>query len=57
MRRRSRRGLAMSWPLQIGLPMFLHWLAKHGQAYLDRKERDFGMEVQRKRVKFGLPVS
>lgn len=39
------------------LSMFLHWLAKHGQAYLERKEREFGTEVQRKRVKFGLQVS
>jgi len=38
------------------LSVFLHWLAQHGQAYLERKERDFGAEVQRKRVKFGLPV-
>ena len=39
------------------LSVFLHWLAKHGQSYLERKERDFGTEVQRKRVKFGLQVS
>jgi len=39
------------------LSVFLHWLAKNGQAYLERKERDFGAEVQRKRVKFGLSVS
>jgi len=39
------------------LSVFLHWLAKNGQAYLERKERDFGMEVQRKRVKFGLQAS
>jgi len=38
------------------LSVFLHWLAKNGQAYLKRKERDFGAEVQRKRVKFGLPT-
>ena len=39
------------------LSVFLHWLAKNGQAYLERKERDFGSEVQRKRVKFGLQPS
>src|SRR5258706_7733862 len=39
------------------LSVFLHWLAKNGQAYLERKELDFGTEVQRKRVKFGLQVS
>ena len=38
------------------LSVFLHWLAQQGQAYLERKERDFGAEVQRKRIKFGLPV-
>jgi hypothetical protein len=38
------------------LSLFLHWLAENGQTFLERKERDFGMEVQRKRVKFGLPV-
>lgn len=47
-------GLADS---DANLSVFLYWLAKHGQAYLEHKERDFGMEVQRKRVKFGLPVS
>jgi len=39
------------------LSVFLHWLARHGQAYLDRKDLDFGAEVQRKRVKFGLQAS
>ena len=38
----------------IDLSMFLHWLAEYGQGYLERKELDFGAEVQRKRVKFGL---
>jgi hypothetical protein len=38
------------------LSVFLHWLVRHGQAYLERKELDFGAEVQRKRVKFGLHV-
>ena len=36
------------------LSVFLHWLATNGQAYMERKERDFSTEVQRKRVKFGL---
>ncbi len=36
------------------LSVFLHWLAEHGTNYLERKERAFGTEVQRKRVKFGL---
>lgn len=41
----------------VDLSVFLHWLARHGQAYLERKELDFGAEVQRKRVKFGLHKS
>jgi hypothetical protein len=41
----------------IDLSVFLHWLAEHGQDYLERKELDFGAEVQRKRVKFGLQAS
>jgi len=41
----------------IDLSMFLHWLALHGQAYLEREEREFGTEVQRKRIKFGLQAS
>jgi hypothetical protein len=39
------------------LTVFLHWLAVNGQTYLERKEREFGAEVQRKRVKFGLQAS
>lgn len=39
------------------LSVFLHWLAQNGQVYLERKERDFGTEVQRKRVKFGLQAT
>ena len=42
---------------EVDLSMFLHWLAEHGQDYLERKELDFGEEVQRKRVKFGLQAS
>ncbi len=38
--------------LDADLTVFLHRLAKHGQAYLECKGRDFGAEVQRKRVKF-----
>jgi len=41
----------------IDLSMFLHWLAEYGQDYLERKELDFGEEVQRKRVKFGLQTA
>ena len=39
------------------LSVFLHWLAKHGEAYLERKDLDFGAEVQRKRIKFGLQTA
>ena len=48
----------MTWPEpDIDLSMFLHWLAEHGQDYLECKELDFGAEVQRKRVKFGLQAA
>ncbi|MHB8598857.1 MAG: hypothetical protein ACYDER_18815 [Ktedonobacteraceae bacterium] len=36
---------------------FLQWFAQAGQAYLDRKELHFGMEVLRKQTKFGVEVS
>jgi hypothetical protein len=34
--------------------VFLHWFAEKGTDYLKRLERDFGIEVQRKRVRFGV---
>jgi hypothetical protein len=36
------------------LSVVLHWLAMKGEAYLERVQRDFSAEVQRKRLKFGL---
>ncbi len=36
---------------------FLQWFAQAGQAYLDRKELHFGMEVLRKQTKFGVEAS
>jgi hypothetical protein len=36
------------------LSVVLHWLAVKGQDYLDRVDRDFSAEIQRKRVKLGL---
>ena len=39
------------------LSVFLHWLAIHGEKYLERKQWEFGTEVQRKRIKFGLQAS
>jgi hypothetical protein len=38
------------------LSIVLHWLAMKGEDYLERVKRDFSVEVQRKRVKFGLQV-
>jgi hypothetical protein len=38
----------------IDLSVVLHWLAMKGDDYLERVQRDFSAEVQRKRVKFGL---
>jgi hypothetical protein len=38
----------------VDLSMVLHWLAVNGHTYLERVDRDFGAEVQRKRVKLGL---
>ena len=35
------------------LSIFLHWLAENGQDHLDKKDRDFALEVLRKRVKIG----
>jgi hypothetical protein len=40
----------------VDLSVVLHWLAKEGGEYLERVERDFSAEVQRKRVKFGLAL-
>ena len=34
--------------------LFLHWLHEAGSDYLEFKSRDFALEVQRKRVEFGL---
>ena len=45
------------WDPDADLTVFLHWLAVNGQTYLERKEREFGTEVQRKLVKFGLQAS
>jgi hypothetical protein len=36
------------------LSMVLHWLSVKGDEYLERVDRDFGMEVQRKRTRFGV---
>jgi hypothetical protein len=33
---------------------FLHWLYEAGSDYLEIKEREFALEVLRKRVAFGL---
>lgn len=38
----------------VDLSVVLHWLAMRGNAYLERVGRDFSVEVQRKRLKFGL---
>jgi hypothetical protein len=38
----------------VDLSVVLHWLAMRGDTYLERVGRDFGVEVQRKRLKFGL---
>ncbi len=35
------------------LSLVLHWIAQAGPAYLDRIDRDFAQEVQRKRLQFG----
>jgi hypothetical protein len=37
----------------VDLSVVLHWLAIRGNEYLERVDRDFGMEVQRKRTRFG----
>jgi hypothetical protein len=37
----------------VDLSVVLHWLMERGEEYLQREERDFSAEVQRKRVKFG----
>ncbi len=36
------------------LSVVLHWVAQAGPDYLERVERDFAEEVQRKRVRFGV---
>jgi hypothetical protein len=38
----------------VDLSVVLHWLAMKGEDYLERVQRDFSLEVQRKRLKFGL---
>jgi len=38
----------------VDLSMVLHWVAQAGPDYLERIERDFAEEVQRKRVRFGM---
>lgn len=37
----------------VDLSIVLHWLAAKGGSYLERVDRDFSAEVQRKRIKFG----
>ena len=39
---------------KVDLSMVLHWVAQAGPDYLQRIERDFAQEVQRKRVRFGM---
>ena len=39
---------------RVDLSMVLHWVAQAGPDYLQRIERDFAQEVQRKRVRFGV---
>lgn len=41
----------------VDLSIVLHWLAVSGSHYLERVDRDFSAEVQRKRVKLGLQVA
>ncbi|HEX4208342.1 MAG TPA: hypothetical protein VHZ51_29885, partial [Ktedonobacteraceae bacterium] len=36
------------------LSMVLHWIAQAGPEYLERIDRDFAAEVERKRVRFGV---
>jgi hypothetical protein len=38
----------------VDLSVVLHWLVETGQDYLDRVDRDFSAEVQRKRLRFGI---
>ncbi len=38
----------------VDLSLVLHWVAQAGPEYLQRIERDFAAEVQRKRVRFGV---
>ncbi len=38
------------------LSIFLHWLAENGQDHLEKKDRDFALEVLKKRVKIGKQV-
>lgn len=40
----------------VDLSVVLHWLNEVGAEYLERVERDFSAEVQRKRLKFGYGV-
>lgn len=37
----------------VDLSVVLHWLAMKGEKYLERVDRDFSAEVQRKRLRFG----
>ncbi len=59
----STMGFATSLAAHVGgdlakpdtdLSLFLHWLYEAGSAYLEIKEREFALEVLRKRVEFGL---
>ncbi len=36
------------------ISMFLHWFAEVASQHMLKKDVDFGAEVQRKRIKFGL---
>jgi len=38
----------------VDLSVVLHWLMQRGSEYLERVDRDFAVEVQRKRTRFGV---
>ncbi len=61
----STMGFATSLAAHVGgelakpdtdFSQFLHWLYEAGSDYLEDKEREFALEVLRKRVEFGLQV-
>ena len=41
----------------VDISMFLHWFAEAASEHLTKKDLDFGAEVRRKRIKFGLQAS